>query len=307
MRYLTKEWYELSQQTGLQFGLEADEKAARFSEELYREKYQFKEEEYVKLQHEVYDCDPREFLKEDGAVFVPAHKFIQEEELKPEDFYVFHMPEKEKNRIQKLVQEYDARPPFNEEKARKEFIEMQKDIVIRRKKELQTYGLLERVADPRVFALGYCTADILEDLTKISEKNKEEVNRIMEACEKAAKEEQIPDALAQKFGFHDCEIIDLDMENNITFHFDTDGGFSTYDTITFVDATVIKMEEPILKSTWIYSELYRIKNGYEAHMLLWGERILEVTISCKDIVIERLGEKPEECMTSLLEDSLSHL
>lgn len=37
----------------------------------------------------------------------------------------------------------------------------------------------------------------------------------------------------------------------------------------------------------IYSELYRTEYGYEAHMLFEGRAVSELTVRCKDIVIEK--------------------
>ena len=39
-------------------------------------------------------------------------------------------------------------------------------------------------------------------------------------------------------------------------------------------------------STWLYEELYRMENGYEAHILFAGEEMPEFIIRCNDIIIE---------------------
>ena len=112
MRYLTKEWYNLCQQTGLNFGMEVHGRCNIYDEELYLQLYKIKETEFIKLQHEVYDVDPRFMLEQDGCALVPADKFMSGEEIKEEDQVVYNMPQEEKDRIHKLIAEYDSRHPL---------------------------------------------------------------------------------------------------------------------------------------------------------------------------------------------------
>ena len=225
------------------------------------------------------------------------HKFIEGEELKDEDYHVYHMPEDQKQRIQDIIEEYDIRPPFDENQCRQEFLENQSITIQYRQNEIMQYGLLEQIADIRVFALGYCTSSILDQLKRISQQNEEEVNRISQACTIAAKAEQIPAEICEKFGFHDCKVTDYSVGSDITIQFDNSGGFTNYDKVTFVDAVILQQEEPIIGSMWIYHELYRTENGYEVHVLLWGDgdEIPELTLSCSDIIVENIyGESNQD-------------
>ena len=54
MKYLTKEWYELCQQTGLHFGMRVHNGAEGYDEALYLRLYKRKEKEFVKMQREAY-------------------------------------------------------------------------------------------------------------------------------------------------------------------------------------------------------------------------------------------------------------
>ena len=57
--------------------------------------------------------------------------------------------------------------------------------------------------------------------------------------------------------------------------------------ITFDTSEIIKQEEHIVGSTWLYEELYRTENGYEAHVLFWArEGLKDLIIRCNDIIIE---------------------
>lgn len=284
MRYLTKEWYNLCQQTALNFGMEVHNGCNIYDEELYLQLYKIKEKEFIKLQHEVYDVDPRFMLEQDGCSLVPADKFMSGEEIKEEDKVVYNMPSEEKDRIQKLIAEYDSRPPFDEEKSRKEFHLFQ-EVAQKDLTDKLPYEILQQIADIRVFTLGFCTEIILNQLESISEENKTEVTRILNEYTEAQQAEKIPQSIRGKFSFHDCEVTGLTINNNVVISFDTQGGFTNHNMITFVDSEIIKQDEHIVGSTWLYEELYCTEYGYEAHMLFWGVNMPELIIGCKNIII----------------------
>ncbi|MGD9569919.1 MAG: hypothetical protein AB7V48_16665 [Sedimentibacter sp.] len=78
-----------------------------------------KEKEFIRMERELYDFDPREMFEiYDNSVFVSADKFIIVDEIHDEDTMVYHMPEDEKDRINKLTQEYDSREPFDVDKCK---------------------------------------------------------------------------------------------------------------------------------------------------------------------------------------------
>ena len=285
MKYLTKEWYELCQRTGLHFGMKVNKGAAIYDEELYLKLYKRKERKFVKTQHESYNFDPRFMLEQDGCTGVPIDKFVTGEEIKEEDIIVFHMTTEERESIQKMIDEYDVRPPFDEKRCRDEFRYIQETYKIIDAKEKIPHELIQQIADIRVFALGYCTKEVLIQLKKISKKNEQKVNLISDEYSKVQQAENIPKYIKESFGFHDCEVTELSVDKNIVMRFDTRGGFTDLNKITFVTSEIIKQEDHIVGSTWIYNELYRTENGYEAHMLFQGEDMPELIISCKDIVI----------------------
>ena len=103
MKYLTKEWYELCQQTGLHFGMRVHNGAEGYDEALYLRLYKRKEKKFVKMQREVYDVDPRFMLEQDGSTLVPLDKFANGEVINEEDKVVYHMSPEEKDSIQILI------------------------------------------------------------------------------------------------------------------------------------------------------------------------------------------------------------
>ncbi len=287
MRYLTKEWYQLCQQTYLYFGLRVHKGAIRRDEQLYLRLYKRKEKEFIQMEREVYDVDPRFMLEQEGMVFVPADKLINGEEIKEKETLIYHMSDEERCRITKLIEEYDSRPPFDAEKSKKEFRKRQEnfenDLIDRIPEEVYI-----QITDPRVFALGYCTKDILNQLKRYSRENGKKVDEILSESRKMLAKQEVPDELSKRFAFHDCKVIHFESGSDIELYFDTSGGFTEYNKIVFHNAQIIKKESPVEESVWLYEELYCNYSGYEAHMLFTGEIIHELTISCKDIIVEKV-------------------
>lgn len=286
MKYLTKEWYELCQRTGLHFGMKAHKGANVYDETLYWRLYKRKEKEFIKMQHKIYDVDPRFLLEQDGCTLVPLAKFANSEDISEEDKIVYQMPTEEREHILTLIAAYDARPPFEEKKRREDFSFVQE---MRQKDNAEKLPreLFQQIADIRVFSLGYCTKEVLSQLKRLSEENKMKMEHVLNACSKAQQAEQIPENIREKFGFHDCTVTELTVSENVVMRFNTHGGFTDFNKITFVASEVIKQEEHIAGSTWIYQELYCTENGYEAHMLFAGEEMAELIIRCHDIIVDK--------------------
>jgi hypothetical protein len=286
MKYLTTEWYKLCQQTYLHFGLRVHKDAIRRDEDLFKRLYKRKEKAFIQMERKVYDVDPRFMLENEGMVFVSADTFIKGDEINEEETLVYQMSPDERRHITELIEEYDSRPPFDEDKSRKEFCDRQGFLQSDNTDRLPE-AVYSQIADPRVFALGYCTEDILNQLKKYSRQNKKRVDKISSECRKMLKKQDVPEALSKRFAFHDCKVINIEYGNDIAFYFDTRGGFTESNKIVFHDAKIIKQESSVEESIWLYQELYRNTSGYEAHMLFAGEIIHEFTISCKDITVDK--------------------
>lgn len=286
MKYLTKEWYELCQRTCLHLGMKVTKGASVYNEELYNRLYKKEENGFVRLQRKCYDADPRVMLEDDGKVVKPLI-ILFNGEMFEEDETVYQMPLEERERIQKLIAEYDVRPPFDEEKWREEFWDIQETFKINQVKEKLPIELIDQIADIRLFALGYCTRKVLNQLIRISKENEMKVNSISKECMNAQQAEEIPQSIKEAFGFHDCRITDFIVDKDIIMRLNTQGGFTNQNKITFVSSEIIKDDKFMVGSVWLYQELYRTEHGYEAHMLFAGDELSELIIHCKDIVIEK--------------------
>jgi len=133
--------------------------AGAFSETLYQRLYRRKEKAHIQTEREVYNFDPRYFLGRDGSAFVPADQFLRGEEIKAEDILIYQMQEEEKAQIQKMIEVYDSRPPFDVEKCKQEFRVMQETSRMEELEERIPDEILRQIDDMRVFSLGYCTKD----------------------------------------------------------------------------------------------------------------------------------------------------
>ncbi|MGF9697897.1 MULTISPECIES: DUF4085 family protein [Paenibacillus] len=285
MKYLTKEWYELCQQISLHSGMRVHSGAHQLDEALYLRLYKRKEKEHVKFQRDVYNVDPRYMLEQDGAVLVRAEKFISGDEVTEEDTMVYHMPPEEREHIEKLIADYDARPPFDELSSRQEFksnLEWNcENKIARLPKEIY-----DQIADIRVFGLGYCTREVMRQLKKQSKINEAQMQLISKEYREAQLAEPIPEHIRNQVHFHDCTVTELVSDTDLVIRFDTRGGFTNLNKVTFVAPEIIKQEEHIVRSYWLYHEMYRIENGYEVHMLFDGAEMSELIIQCQDIVVE---------------------
>ncbi|MCY9591065.1 DUF4085 domain-containing protein [Paenibacillus chitinolyticus] len=288
MKYLTKEWYELCQWTGLHFGMRVHKSAYVRDEALYLRLYKRKEKELVRQRRGIYDVDPRFMLEQDGVQLVALDKWsLDGDEISEEDTMVYHISSEERDRIQQLIAAYDARPPFDEVKCKEEFSEIQewgyKEAFHKLPDELSS-----RIADMRVFALGYCTREVLRELKQLSKENKKRMMLVMDEYGQAQQAENIPEHIRSQFRFHDCRVTELTSGKQIVMRLDTQGGFTNSNKVTF-DAVdeIIRQDEHILGSYWIYNELYRTDCGYEVHILFSGEGMPELIIRCADIVVEQ--------------------
>ncbi|WP_127539528.1 DUF4085 family protein [Paenibacillus illinoisensis] len=285
MKYLTKEWYELCQRTHLHFGMRVHSGAQQMDEELYHRLYKRKEKEHVKFQRDVYNVDPRFMLEQDGAVLVRAEEFISGDDVSEEDTMVYHMPAEEREHIEKLIADYDARPPFDELGSKQEF-KSNLEWNCENKIAQLPKEIYDQIADIRVFSLGYCTKEVMQQLKKQSKLNDAQMQLISKEYREAQLAEPIPEHIRNQVHFHDCTVTELVSDSDLVIRFDTRGGFTNLNKITFIAPEIIKQEGDIVGMYWLYHELYCIENGYEIHMLFDGEEMSELIIQCQDIVVE---------------------
>ncbi|NLV98287.1 MAG: DUF4085 family protein [Clostridiaceae bacterium] len=271
MKYLTKEWYRKSNLTDLHFDLAILDEAADQDDELFASLYKDEEEQFIQDEREEYDYDPRNLFAEDS--------FDQESDLL--DFLA------EEEFIEQLIESFDKRPAFSAEKTKELFAEIYQASLDAAKENLPP-EIYSQIADPRVFALGFCSDEIYNLVRDFSISNNRESMQVLEDYEDMMRLQNIPRQLRQRFGFHDCKITGwLSQGKDLVLTLDTEDGFTSDNRITFLDVTVL-LDENIVRLYWIYDELYKTENGYEVHILCDGDRTAELTLRCSDIRIEEI-------------------
>ncbi|GGG71689.1 DUF4085 family protein [Paenibacillus radicis (ex Gao et al. 2016)] len=288
MKYFTKEWYELCQRTGLHFGMRVHKSAYVRDEALFLRLYNRKEKEFLIQEREVYDVDPRFMLEQDGRQLVALDKWLLDgDEISEEHTMVYHMSSEERDRIQHLIAAYDVRPPFDEVKS-KDVFRVNQDWRYKEAYDKLPVELSSRIADMRVFALGYSTREVLRELKKLSRENEKCMKLVMDEYRQVQQAENIPEHIRSQFHFHDCRVTELTFGKQIVMRLDTQGGFTNNNKVTFDNVNeIIRQDEHIVGSDWLYNELYRTDCGYEVHMIFSGEGMPEFIIRCADIVVEQ--------------------
>ncbi|MBF4692101.1 DUF4085 family protein [Fusibacter ferrireducens] len=171
------------------------------------------------------------------------------------------------------------------DKYKKAFSEFQ-EIMYTKKYEQLPATIQSQIADPRMFALGYCTKEVKRQLKRLSLENDRRTRAILEEFFRVQKEENIPEDMITNIGFHDCEVASCQFAQDIAIQMEASSGYTDYNRVIFHEAKVIKQEESLVGSTWLYNELYRNQEGYEVHVLFLGPngyKTHEFTLSCKDI------------------------
>ncbi|MDD4323780.1 MAG: DUF4085 family protein [Eubacteriales bacterium] len=271
MKYLTKEWYRKSELTDLHYDLEIIEEAVHKDEDLFESLYQDEEQRFIEEERDEYDYDPRELFAEDNF----ERKSDLVDFLEEEDF------------IAQLIEAFDKREPFSEARTKELFAQIYQENLSAIKENIPA-EIYDQIADPRVFALGFCTGDVYDQVREFSVQNNREVMQVLDAYEEMMRAQDIPRQLKQNFGFHDCQIIGwLSQGKDLVLTLDNERGFTSDNRVTFMDVKVI-LDENILRLFWIYDELYKTDDGYEAHILCDGDRTAELILRCSDIRIEEI-------------------
>lgn len=165
-------------------------------------------------------------------------------------------------------------------------------------------------ADIRLIALGYLPKSIFKKLEKEQKHNRREFDRINRKAEKALELERknIPERILSQFGFHDGSVLSLEQSGSGLIMIIREDGVpyedeTPYTRVTFSNGIIIERDEKLSFASravkiddeteglsgcvWLYDELYRPENGYEAHMLFACGDFCCLTIACDDIVIEK--------------------
>lgn len=172
MKYLTKEWYNNMQKTGLHLMLKISKDAEEFSEEFYKKIYNIEKKKYLNDQLRI-----KEILKDKIYSFASFNRNQQ-------------------NSIKML-------------------------------KNKLPESILEKVKDIRVLALNYASVEVYNLIKEYCEDNDRFVNEKIREYNKLESEQFVPEELVfVDESFHDCEIVKVINEKDLTIQLDNEHGFT---------------------------------------------------------------------------------
>lgn len=152
--------------------------------------------------------------------------------------------------------------------------------------------ILQEIQDIRIFALGYTTKKIYNEVKKFCEDNANFIDNQISNYNQYFKEtfaSNCSDFLQEDF--HDCTIISCEKkEDDYTIKLDNTNTFSKYNTIILKNAQILKSAN-IIGSIWLYEEYYQENNKYEIQILLRNANELqEITISFSNMILKNSNQ-----------------
>lgn len=185
--------------------------------------------------------------------------------------------------------------PFEKEKLSRQFQEGFINNQEHAKKVLPD-EILEKIADIRVYALDKASHQVIEDVTRFCENNRNLVDRIIKEYNKYFKEalKSFDKDMVENIRFHDCLITDIKQTgHSLSILFDNSGGFTDIYEVQFENYNIIKQDALLENSWWLYDELYKTNGKYELHVLLQNKNmdLIEFTISTEHISFKHSQEK----------------
>ncbi|MEL3961232.1 DUF4085 family protein [Lysinibacillus endophyticus] len=157
-------------------------------------------------------------------------------------------------------------------------------------------NILNEIADLRVFALNKASHTVIDVVTKFCEENKriiEDVGENFSKYYKNASKSFTPE-IVENFAFHDCTVVKtVQNGSSLTIQFDTLGGFTDINEITFENMKILKQDSALDEAWWLYEEIYKIDDKYEFHVLLQNQfmELIDFIIEAEHVSFAQNKEK----------------
>lgn len=185
--------------------------------------------------------------------------------------------------------------PFNEEKASNKFHEAFLYNQEHMKKVLPE-EILKKIADIKVFILDKASHEVIKAVTKFCKNNEKLVEKTFEEYQKYYEKalKTFDKHIVENINFHDCNVIDVKQtKESLKILFDNSGGFTNINEIQFENYNIIKQDDILQGSWWIYDEVYKVDDNYELHVLLQNKNkdLIEFVVSFEQISFKRNEEK----------------
>lgn len=185
--------------------------------------------------------------------------------------------------------------PFNEEKESNKFHEAFLYNQEHMKKVLPE-EILKKIADIKVFILDKASHEVIKAVTKFCKNNEKLVEKTFEEYQKYYEKalKTFDKHIVENINFHDCNVIDVKQtKESLKILFDNSGGFTNINEIQFENYNIIKQDDILQGSWWIYDEVYKVDDNYELHVLLQNKNkdLIEFVASFEQISFKRNEEK----------------
>ena len=147
--------------------------------------------------------------------------------------------------------------------------------------------ILEKVADIRVLALGFCTAEVYRDFSDYRALCEERTEKTIEEAWNMRVSQGLENAFTGEHSLHDAFVLSLNREGEdlvLEFEYDEEAAWPEIKGVRFRDAKILKQEGTVPNAWWLYDEIWKTGEGaFEIHALLWrNDDLLELTIECRD-------------------------
>lgn len=260
MKYLTKEWYNKMQCTKLHSGLTIDKRSDVFSEVFYQKLSRKAREDFLKTHSILVNYE--EYKK-----IVQGIEFM---DLKEDDLRSNFELLQESLKGMTLV----------------EYFDYCQNLKIKTIKEKIPKSILHKIKDIRVFSLGYVSKNVYNLLKKYCDDNNKFVEEKFDEYTKLEEETFKNDSLEFiEWSFHDAYISCVRKnKRDIEILMDNVGSFTDKKGIIFKNCNIF-LDENIEGTYWLYNEIYKIKNGYEVHILTSYDDLREFIVECEDIIL----------------------
>ncbi len=147
--------------------------------------------------------------------------------------------------------------------------------------------ILEKVADIRVLALGFCTAEVYRDFGDYRALCEKWTEKTIQEAWNMRISQGLENAFTGEHSLHDAFSLSMKREGEdlvLEFEYDEEATWPEIRAVRFRDAKILKQEGPIENAWWLYDEVWKTEEGtFEIHALLWrNDDLFELTIECRD-------------------------
>lgn len=306
MRYHTKEYYTLEMSLGASELYEPVIDKEAYTEEEIAEMYQQAMDRYIEEERADYDAPPEYLIDLDDV-----------DDPDPDDYTIVVQEQSEaRDRLYALaVEDYENRPPFDEDEAREEFEEMYNDNLEEPDEDLPDW--VREAVDPRILAM-YCMPEkIYRKLSAEDEANEARYDELDDIADEAFEKlrdslpeqyvefmdifEELEDLYVVRAGMVDgfLEIVMVDWDDNG----DEEEKLLRFGGVEFIEDEGLEVkawedEDGDTESDceFLYGEIYKEEGRPEVHMMFDNNGLKYLTFRCDEASAFYGGDDVKACI-----------